>query len=72
MTTTSLPIPMSRVPRDSAHDFRQLGSEFLNAARLIFEKEKFMPNFPGYALVGQALELYLKAYLREKRGVVLI
>lgn len=56
---------MFRVPTDSAHDFYKLGSEFLKAAHLVFEKSPEL-DFPGYALIGQAIELYLKAYLRAK------
>lgn len=61
-----MPVQMFRVPKDSAHDFYQLASQFLNAAHLVFEKGGFAPSFPAYALIGQAIELYLKAYLREK------
>jgi len=60
-----MPVPMFSVPADSAHDFYKLGSKFLEAARLVFEKSHEL-DFPGYALIGQAIELYLKAYLRAK------
>ena len=67
MTTTFSPMQMFRVPTDSASDFYKLGSKFLKAARIIFEKGNFPElDFPGYTLVGQAVELYLKAYLRTK------
>jgi len=55
---------MYRVPKDSAHNFHKLGSEYLNAAHLVFDK--LGPIFPGYTLIGQAMELYLKAFLRAK------
>ncbi|MGA9453239.1 MAG: hypothetical protein WBW41_18070 [Verrucomicrobiia bacterium] len=56
---------MFRVPSNSARDFLKLGSDFQNAACVVFEKQG-LGSFPGYALVGQALELYLKAYLRAQ------
>jgi hypothetical protein len=57
---------MHRLPTDSCPDFWQLASDYHQAANLVFEKRKFMPNFPGYSLIGHALELYLKAYLRSQ------
>jgi len=66
MKIISPPIQMFRVPDDSPGNFHKLGSQFLDAARLVFEKGKFAPSFPAYALIGQAIELYLKAYLRGK------
>ncbi|HEY3932007.1 MAG TPA: hypothetical protein VGM58_06510 [Verrucomicrobiae bacterium] len=59
---------MFSIPEYSARDFYKLGLKFLKAARIIFEKDDNFPelDFPGYALVGQAVELFLKAYLESK------
>jgi hypothetical protein len=67
MKTTFLPMQMFPVPPDSAQDFHKLGSKFLKAARIVFEKGNFPElDFPAFALVGQAIELFLKAYLLTK------
>jgi HEPN domain-containing protein len=64
---TFLPMQMFQVPTDSARDFYKLGSKFLKAARIIFEKGNFPElDFPAFALAGQAIELFLKAYLLTK------
>jgi HEPN domain-containing protein len=51
--------------KDSDINFASLGDEFLNAAKVLSEHDK-MPTSPTYFLAFQALELYLKAYLRRK------
>jgi HEPN domain-containing protein len=66
MKTEFLPMQMFPVPTDSARDFHKLGSKFLKAARIIFEKNFPELDFPAFALAGQAIELFLKAYLLTK------
>jgi len=57
---------MHRLPIDSCRDFWQLASDYHNTANLVFEKNKSISDFPRDALIGHALELYLKAYLRSQ------
>jgi hypothetical protein len=66
MTTAFFPVQMFPIPANSPHSFHKLGSEFLNAARLVFENGNPDLHFPGYTLVAQAIELYLKAFLLAK------
>jgi hypothetical protein len=58
---------MYKLPPSSARHFWKLGSNYHEAAKLVFfAKEMPISNFPCYTLIGHALELYLKAYLRSK------
>ena len=61
-----MPMQMNSVPEDSPRDFYKLGGKFLKAARIIFQKDFPNLDFPAFALAGQAIELFLKAYLRTK------
>jgi hypothetical protein len=52
----------TRIPKDSAHDLWKLGEEYRKAAQVVF-REIGPTSWPGNGLFGQAIELYLKAFL---------
>src|SRR6266571_8267842 len=51
---------------DSSHNFAKLGDEFLEAAKVLYEKYGNDPKWPTYFLAFHSLELYLKSYLLRK------
>ena len=53
----------SFLDNDTAHNFANLGRDFLDAAKVVNKHFKNAPMWPTYLLVFQSLENYLKAYL---------
>ena len=51
---------------DHPHNFSALGKEFLEAAKTLNLSHPNQPDWPTFFLACQALELYLKAFLRCK------
>ena len=56
----------SFVGNDSWHAFAKQGEDYLEAAKILHEQLKGAPKWPVFQNAFQALELYLKAYLRMK------
>jgi len=57
---------MTRLDKDSAHNFSKLGEEYLEAAKVLNRHYENSPEWPTFFLACTALELYLKAFLRIK------
>ena len=57
---------LTQLPPDSPHNFSTLGRDFLAAATLLNSHHPNSPDWPTFFLVCQALELYLKAFLRYR------
>jgi HEPN domain-containing protein len=51
---------------DHPHAFARLGDDYLQAAKMLNEGFKGAPESPVYQNAFQALELYLKGYLRMR------
>ena len=49
---------------DDPHNFSKLGKEYLEAAKTLDVRHPNEPDWPTFFVVCQALELYLKAFLR--------
>ena len=58
---------MKKFSADAAIHFAKLGKEFADAAKVLnqhHQNQKSHPSWPTYFVACQALELYLKAFLR--------
>jgi len=49
---------------DHEHNFSKLGKEYLEAAKILDSRHPNEPDWPTFFVACQALELYLKAFLR--------
>jgi hypothetical protein len=49
---------------DHPHNFSKLGKNYLEAAKILDSHHQNQPDWPTFFVVCQALELYLKAFLR--------
>ena len=58
---------LTRLGSDSPHNFSALGEEFLEAAKILNSHHPNKPDWPTFLMICQALELYLKAFLRSKK-----
>ena len=57
---------MRKFSADSAYILLKVGKDFLEAAKLVRKHGSKEPFWPVYSLGCQALELYLKAFLRAE------
>lgn len=57
---------MKQLSDDCAYNFIKVGKEFAEAGKILNQHHRNAPSWPTYFVACQALELYLKAFLRAK------